>query len=293
MWRSRLHPSFRRRLQVSTTAPSAAPKRVIFRWGPLCGRGVGDALRGIITVHHITRRLGICVEIDMVDNELSDVLEYKTPEDTHNEYKRCEADMVTLYDTAVNVKVLVHLLRRRQTLVLFTNALPFAEPDPQDMEFVRNLMRFKDDIQRPTHPYRLIHIRVGDAFMVEREDHTQHKHWKPAEPVQIILSRLHRTLHKHAVTLNPGDFVITDCNILKPALIDAHSGIIMDDSEGLIKAGHLGMRSDRDQIAATVRDIQRIMHAKEVISFNTYGWPSNFVKWICKCYNIPVKTYIL
>jgi hypothetical protein len=279
---------------AGTGIATGTGKRVIFRWGPICGRGIGDALRGIVTVHHMSRQLGIQLEIDMVDNPLCDVLIYTTPKDTHDEYTRCAADMMTIHDDKFNTQEFAKLLMRRQTLVLFSSSYPQFREITQDIEFVRNLMVMKEEhIHKvPTQPYRLIHIRVGDSYMVDnKEAHSQQEHWHPKQDPSVILSRLQRAMRKHHVVLKPGDFIITDCNILKPVLANSYAGILMDDSEGQVRAGHLGMESTPEQTAATVCDIQRIIHAEEVISFSTYPWASNFVYWFCKCHSVHLNSY--
>jgi hypothetical protein len=282
------------------------PRRVIFNWGGCCGQGLGDVVRGMIVMHQFCQRIGVRLEVEMVGNVLCEYLEYETPHETHAEFERCKGQKIDMRNCAAWPQDFGELLRmamNRHTLVIFTNYIPFMKPDEACVDFMRNLLRLRSAyrMQPPSAPYRLVHLRVGDFFMLD--DAHPHKNnpdckiaWGVTESPTTILQKF---MHAHPhLALHPGDVVITDCSMLKPALRESFPGIDLPgpaDKEHSgchsAPAAHLGYERDPARLLPTIHDMQLITHASEVVSYSAYPRPSNFVQWLCTCYGVPMTCY--
>ncbi len=275
------------------------PRRVIFRWGESCGQGLGDVVRGIIVMHQFCQRIGVALEVDMIGNVLCEYLEYETPPETHAEFERCKGQMVDLRNLPSwpqTFSELARLALNKHTFVIFTNYIPFVKPSKESIEFVRNVITLKPiyRMQPPSEQYRLVHLRVGDFFMLE--DGHPHKRnpdcriaWDEGVQGTVVLKKFMQA-HPN-LELKPGDVVITDCQLIREAIREHFPAVRLSTGYDSPAPAHLGYERDPERIRATIDDMQLIIHAAKVVSFSAYPRPSNFVLWLCTCYGIPMDMH--
>jgi hypothetical protein len=167
---------------------------------------------------------------------------------------------------------------------LRTNQFPQSDPSEGAKAFARGLLtiRTKWRVQCPSGPYGVLHARVGDDMLAAQGD-------LPEIPEYVY----HMVAKASASSSVPWMFM-SDSSTLLPLVKEAFPSITLvgNDMDERFTAppGHIGVQEDPERIATTIRDIQLVCGASEIVSCTCYTWVSGFVVWLSTIFNIPLRS---
>lgn len=161
-------------------------------------------------------------------------------------------------------------------------------PKIQPTERILNFMDKKlEEINVERKQYRIIHIRLGDHFMIKREA----SHLNPIFRIHIqyLMNDLKNKLNR-----NEKYIIVGDNNIAKSIIARRFNNVHMFNN----KIIHLGEKTQFEtmnemSLMDTIIDFCIIRYSRSVVSYSAYGHGSGFSKQCAHIYGVPFEQLIL
>lgn len=270
-------------------------------------QGIGDFFRGSVYLTHLCELLNVRFDIHLLNHPLHICLMNQ-----ENEYESMQPDKVYSYIDKTN--------RRHEFIIDFINVLNACHeeiayvyfnydprfdiehpnhgiihharniiiPKIQPTESVLSLMDNKlAEISVQRKQYRIIHIRLGDHFMIKRECN----HLK-----RIFQTHMNYIINDIGKRLSQNEkyIIVGDNNIAKNMITRIFNNVHMFNTE-IIHLGektNLNAMSERSLIDTFV-DFCIIRYSRSVVSYSAYGHGSGFSKQCAHLYGVPFQQILL
>jgi hypothetical protein len=278
-------------VSLPAKADTSPATEIIFDWGASTCQGLGDCLRGIFAAMQFSKRHGLRFSVCMAGNVLEPFLQYRTPADVRERAARARPRRVQFLHKCSakqngvpsDVDALPH---ERGTVLLFTNVFPAQLPTEEERAFVRSLLVVRPQwvVTPPAPAYSLLHIRTSDAVLAG------------GNRVGGLDKKQVDTIRRctQGGSLQPW-FLISDSAevvaLTKRAFPRIKTDADVPDARFSAPPGHVALTRDGGRLATTVRDMQRVCGAKEIVTVSNYRWTSGFVLWLAVAFGIKVGTY--
>lgn len=270
-------------------------------------QGIGDLFRGSIYLTYLCRLLNVAFDIHLLNHPLHICFANQ-----ENEYESMNPDKVYAYIDKPN--------RRHQHLIDFINELNacheeiayvYCNYDPRfdienpkygiiiharniiipkikPTELVLNLMDKKlAEINIQRKQYKIIHVRLGDHFMIESE----RKYTK--DVFQVHISYLIKDIQTK-LNENEKYIILGDNHIARNIIAQKFNNVLLLKSEII----HLGEKNNLIKmneltLMDTFIDFCIIQHSLSVVSYSVYAHGSGFSKQCAHIYDIPFEQIVL
>jgi len=242
---------------------------IIFRFDNF--QGIGDNIRGLITILQIKKILNFELNIDFCNHVFNQYLV--------NNYISINSQIektYLFYNENINNNFLVNeineLSKNYNVISIYTNSFPIIDEIDNDIKvYIKKLLILKPEIEEyiklklyELPPiFNLFHYRVGDNILINNN----------IENNSLYVENFLKNIKKNAV-------IISDSLSFKKELFDLYNN--KDVYVFLNKPYHTKIQSDID----TIVDFFLIKNAKAVYCYSNYRWISNFVLWTSIIYDI-------
>ena len=243
--------------------------------------GFGDKLRGAIFLHQYCKKNKINLKIDATDDICSDFLKNVVSDD-YSAIK--EKPTISLGDeTKEDVYEKIEKeLHNNDTIYVFSNGWP-DDLDNDDISFGKFICEPKEFLNLeinekirdlPLH-FGIQHFRFNDRIFendVDSNDKLFSKYF------DILKS-----------SYKPTDVLFSNSNNFKKYAKEQLGIKTIDCNSAMCKIQHIGKSTDNESVKNSFIEFFIISRSSYVKSHTCYYWPSNFVHWPYKIYNIPFE----
>lgn len=267
---------------VHGRAPAPAPvvihvpvQKVV---GPRSGGywGLGDIVRGSITLHRLCKERGYTFIIDYSHHPISQWLvpvSHSYPDVVRKAIPSME------FTLAPDLSRVLHNLKNR-VLCIHTNGFisDWECVDTEILSFIR--LNLQPNLELTEHiaksspgvdTFRVLHIRAGDS-----EFHTQ-----VGMPLDVdVLAK------RCEPFLDGNNLLISDSYDLKTRMKEKFPWMLILPT----RPAHCGLTTEKDKLLDTLIDFYVSGRASCIHTFSTYSWVSGFAKAVAYAFRIPVKT---
>ena len=241
--------------------------------------GLGDKLRGAVFLYQYCNENKINLKIDATDDICSDYLKNVTS----NDYPIIKGKpLINVGDQPIeNVKETIqNELSTKNTIYLYSNAWPNDLSD-KDKEFAKKICEPVDSLTLEINEkmrdlpmnFGIQHFRFHDKVFQKDVDSTD------------ILFKKYYELLKSGYKST--DILFTNSNNFKKYVKETLGMKTIDCNNALCKIEHIGESSEKESVKNSFVEFFIISKASYIKSHTCYQWPSNFVHWPAKMYNIP------
>jgi hypothetical protein len=241
--------------------------------------GFGDKLRGAIFLNQYCKKNKLNLNIDASDDICSKYLKNVVS----SEYDIIKnKKIINLGDKTNNeVKETIEkLLLEQNTIYIYSNGYPNELTD-DDKIFAKYICEPKDDLKNEINTkikdlpnnFGIKHFRFNDNIFntdITIDDIIFKKYY------DLLLEKNLKT-----------DILFTNSNNFKTYAKENLQIKTIDCNNELCKIQHTGESFDEESVKNSFIEFLIISKAKYITSYSCYDWPSNFVMWPAKIYNIP------
>jgi len=243
--------------------------------------GFGDKLRGAISTYQYCKEHKINLKIDATDDICSHFLK-NVVIDNYDLIKDKE-DILTLINEDKLYDKLSTELSKSNSIYIYSNTTPRKELDDDDIEFAKYICEpsdlLKNEIQTKIKSlplnYGIKHFRFHDDIFK--------KDFDESDPLFKKSFELLKSDYKENDVL-----ISNSINFIKYSKEKINIKTIICDNN-LCKVEHIGESTDTNSVKNSFVDFFITCNAKNIKSYTVYDWPSNFVSWSSKIYNIPFE----
>jgi hypothetical protein len=234
------------------------------------------------------RRHGLRFSVFAEGNALEPFLQYRTPADVRERAARALRRRVQFFHKGadppgfpLHVGALPH---ERGTVLLHTNVLPERLPTEEDRAFVRRLLVVRPQwvVTPLAQSYSLLHIRTDDSVLVGGKR-------------MGSLSAKQMEAIQRCVREKSGPWLLISDSAEVVALTRAafpdRFAVVGEDPRFSAPPGHVARTRDARRLATTVRDMQRVCGAQEIVTVTNYTWTSGFALWLAVAFGIKISTH--
>jgi len=252
------------------------------------GHGIGDNLRGIISMLQIQQKLNkqkkFTLHIDFSQSRIYNYILHRIPDYISTISNNNDLKLMYYGDEKSHDDDIINFILQENLNVLYisTNTYPDINNITDDMKsIIKDLFKFntyfdnmlKQYIQDIPENYNLFHYRLGDQELKGETDEVR---------INTALE-----LFKEHVKNYKNCLVISDSFYFKQKLYDMYQN--KDVFVFLTKPSHTCDHYNRHNDIDIFIDFFLIIHAKTMNCYSFYPWISNFVYWTSFIYNIPCK----
>jgi len=280
-------------------------------------QGIGDNLRGLISILQIVKKIGtqreIQFHVDFSESHISKFLSHKlsdsllqlkntmgTIESAENaelvemKYFYCKEDP---YDKGSHDDVITYLLETQITTIFInSNLFPHIDDINEDIKaFVKDIFKFNEYFESVFNGYLdqipkdfiLYHYRFGDFMFhdnpiiyryINSNDHNTN--YDPV--IHYYDSELSKQNENYAAV------ILSDSLNFKKKIYEMYNN--NNTIVFLNKPSHTAYTNEVDDINIFV-DFFLVTRAKKIYCYSYYEWTSNFVLWNSYIYDIPIQTF--
>lgn len=241
--------------------------------------GLGDNIRGLITIKQIQKILGFELYIDLNGHPIEPYLQYKSVS------FNCEHTFfLPAPDDLCHNDYLINQLRNKTSVRISTNLYPdiTVELDKNIKEFMKNFLLIKPDFdidfinRELPEVYDLFHYRLGDKYMCQDTD---------GRAQNILLDDVFQHFLIHNTHIN-NSVLISDSLEFKEKCKNHTKVYLNDPIHTRFDSNH---KVNSAEMIETIRDFYLIKTAQNVYAFSAFPWKSNFVLWTSKIYDVPLE----
>jgi hypothetical protein len=237
-------------------------------------QGIGDYIRGCFCMLQILRKKNIPFDMDIsthaIQRWFKPTIRYPYRQLEQINYYEC--------NRPIRLKYIESKLEKANGLyTFFSNEFPIDPITIEEKIFIRNKLlptdEMKDYVQQTKKnwgicgPYNIIHLRCGDASLVEG-----------VPPNYDLFIREIEKISKDTPYV-----ILSDSLQMKERLRELYPHFILS----MDKPVHTCNCTNAEQIKDTIRDFFLFTTAREVYAFSIYGHGSGFSEWACKLYDVP------
>ena len=270
-------------------------------------QGIGDFFRGSVYLTHLCELLNVRFDIHLLNHPLHVCLLNQ-----ENEYESMQPDKIYAHIDKTNLRdaFLINFINelnacREEIAYVYCNYDPRFDienpkhgiihharniiiPKIEPTENVLNVMDKKlAEINVQRKQYRIIHIRLGDHFMIKRECNHLKRIFQTH--VNYIINDFRNKLNK-----NEKYIIVGDNNIAKNIISNIFKNVCQFNTEiiHLGEKNNINAMSERSLIDAFI-DFCIIRYSRSVVSYSVYGHGSGFSKQCAHIYDVPFQQILL
>jgi hypothetical protein len=238
--------------------------------------GLGDNIRGLITIKQIQKIMGFELYIDLNGHPIERYLMRVSQKMNYNHNVGFYA-----YDNAPHHDQMIHFFKDKDSIRIETNYYPTAV-DEDTKQFMREFLKLKPEYaelfsKRVTAPYYLYHFRFGDKHICQEND-TRFN----------VETDYYSCIDKYLRVRNPNSIIISDSLEFKH-MCKYIANVYLNDP---IHTRFNDNPKIQNDITETICDFYLIQNATKVYSYSAYPWISNFILWTSTIYDIPIERII-
>lgn len=245
--------------------------------------GFGDKIRGALFLYQYCKLHKINLKINAQDDVCGDYLQnvvQQLPEKKGDEFLIIKN--TKLHNT--QARKLTKQLRNKKELYLYTNDFPLKELDKDDKRFAKYLCKPKKELKHkidekiktlPTD-YGIQHFRFNDDVLKNDINYDN-----------PLFKKAYNILKNNSKST---DVLISNSTNFKKYAIQHLNIKTIDDAKTQIK--HIGEDNDSG-VEYSFIEFFICCKAKYIKTHTAYFWPSNFVYWSSKIYDIPFTNTFL
>lgn len=246
--------------------------------------GFGDKLRGAIYVYRYFKKINKNIEIlvDGTNDTIGDIL--KNVSTSYSEkIKTAKINYIIEEDNPKDFSNL--FIEKNNTVFIYTNRnLDNTNLSDDEKEFAKYIsepkdnikMEIKKKIENLSKNFTIKHFRFNDSVFkndVDIKDPTFSKFFyllkKDYKDTDILFTN----------SYNFTKYAIQKLNIK-----------YIDCNNAICKVEHTGYSNEYEKVKNSFIEFHIIGNSKKIISYTVYDWPSNFVYWTAKIYDIPFES---
>jgi len=242
--------------------------------------GFGDKLRGAIYLYQHCKKNNLNFKIDGTNDICSKFLKNIVSPDYDTIKNKELTNLINIEGDAI----MKDLFILNNTIYVYSNTWPIDELNADDKLFGRFICEPTDELktelkaklEKIPEKFGIQHFRFNDV--VFKEDVTS---------VNPTFQKYFSLLSQ---TIQPTDILFTNSNNFKKYAKD-HFHIKTIDCDGeFCKVQHIGESTDHESVKNSFIEFCILTKAKYIKSYSCYEWPSGFVYWPAKIYDIPIET---
>mgnify|MGYP000741753800 CR=1 FL=1 len=249
--------------------------------------GLGDMIRGTISIYKLSQELGTQFHLDALDHPISQYLKKqqvpygytdfieKSKNNIYTFYKYFELNDFVKRNLISSNFVAVHsnaVYKDRNSMIEDENNIFLSESDKalllnyfQPTEEMKYLI--DNYIKMFPEKYNIIHFRIGDDFFDGNINQTK------LDQLENIFIKYHEQ----------NDVLITDNGFFKNYLKDKYNCFILDT-----QIVHVGVSEDMSAVKETLLEWYIQSNSSKIKTYSCYGWISGFVYWTHQLFSIPL-----
>jgi hypothetical protein len=257
------------------------------------GCGLGDFLRGSISIHQAYHEQGIPIAVTFKDHPIS---EFIVPNDARIPDDLQIHDLNNKADTPFTLKNQIgsltgNTLSSHNHVGVYCNTWPQFPISNVTKEFMVNSFKPNDVLSaaiqdaKPKEDYEVIHIRLGDivAYNTTINFTIAYDYDKIIEKIICDVNKIKSQSQNKFIIMCDSDKVkellSTTCGLTPTAAKSVHLNIAKD--------------CDGERIKDTLVDFFMLTHAKAIHQFSVHHWGSSFSNCANWIYNTPLNQYKL
>lgn len=252
--------------------------------------GFGDKIRGAMALNQYCKKNDILLKIDASDDICSDMLENLIVTNDTN-FEKNNNKIIISTDLNHDSKFYNKLddeFTKTNIVNIYTNEFPISKLSNDDKMFAKNICKPKPDLQKKINikleklpkNFGIQHFRFHDD--VFKKDFNQN------DSIFIKSYDILKNNYKDTDVL-----ISNSTNFKKYCRINLGIKTIDDENENFA-VQHIGYSTDKESVENSFIDFFIVCNAKYINTHTCYKWPSNFVLWPSKIYDIPLEnTYLL
>lgn len=240
--------------------------------------GFGDKLRGAVFLYQYCNEQNINLKIDATD----DICSYFLKNVVSTEYDKIKNQKIINFGDQSIKKVketIQNNLLDVSSIYVYTNAWPndLTEYDKKFAKFIcEPKNNIKDEVNEKIKDlpkdFGIQHFRFNDNVFKTDVDSTD-KFFK--KYFELLKKSYKKT-----------DVLFTNSNNFKKYAKEQLEIKTVDCNDRLCKIEHIGASNDKESVKNSFIEFFILSKAKYIKSYTCYGWPSNFVHWPAKIYDI-------
>jgi hypothetical protein len=263
--------------------------------------GLGDFIRGTITLLKLSKEMGFNVLVDLRYNPISNFLKTQDIDKLYLEKVDENLDNLKFFiNRDILINYIIESFKNSDIITLHTNAITIENPSEnffsinsninslsEDIKnFIKNIFIPNDELQKyidermvniPIN-YEIIHFRLGDQYSFESNNIPENK--------LVEFEELFKNNY------NENTILLSDNKYFKNYIKSKYNIHIIDN-----EIEHLGdlnnnLNNNLDGVKGTLFDFFIQSNSKKIITFTIYHWISGFIYWSSLIYNIPFEARI-
>ena len=249
--------------------------------------GLGDFIRGSYFLYQYCKLLDIEFEVNMkyhmintvLDNTFNDIESYILENIEHSDISNCNTNMDLCINTIDNVNSYLLRCNMDENGVLYVcmKVYPMFIITEEERLFFRNIFKYKV-FKNIKEPYRIIHIRSGDRYLIDNEIVS---HEYITDVVEIIEENM-KDKKEHII-------LIGDSNDVKNKIIKMIPSLLLSNNE----ISHMGegVNVTLETVKNNMEDFYIMSKALSILSISMYEHGSGFSKWCAETYSVPYTAF--
>ena len=245
--------------------------------------GFGDKLRGSIFLYQYCKENRINLKIDATDDICSEFLKNVISPD----YDVIKTKSLTLLNHWMSKeeidKKIKFELSYNNTIYVFSNFFPNENFAPDDVEFAKYIseptklltLEINEKLNNLPKNFGIKHFRFDDKVFK-----------KDVDSNDKLFNHFYGILKEN---YKPTDILLTNSTNFKKYVKQQIGIQTIDCNNALCKIQHIGVSLDIESVKNSFIEFFIISKSSYLQSYSSYNWPSNFVKWPCKIYQIPFQ----
>jgi len=257
--------------------------------------GLGDFIRGTITLLKLSKELEFDVLVDLRYNPISNFLKKQDINNLYLEEIDKNLDNLKFFFNVNNLKnYIIESLKTSNIILLHTNSIINEDKiynnnikndilSEYEKKFIKNIFSPNDELKKYINihienipiNYNIIHFRLGDHYSFESN----------SIPENILFK--FEELFKLNYTENT--VLISDNKYFKNYIKSKYNIHIIDND-----IEHIGFlhNNNIEGIKGSLLDFFIQSNSKQIKTFTVYNWISGFIYWNSVIYDIPLIAYL-
>lgn len=257
--------------------------------------GLGDFIRGTISLFKLSKELGFNVIVDIRYNQISNFIKTQDIDNIYLEEVDKNLDNIKFFFKLNNLKnYIIESFEKSDIVVLHTNAFWVEEEISSNNNIIYPLLEDeKDFIKKIFIPndnlnkyiktkfinmpidYNIIHFRLHDSF------------FNDSNIINEDILVKYEELFKNNYDEN--SILITNSKNFKNYIKSKYNVYILDT-----EIEHIGVlyNNNLQGVKDTLLDFFIQSRSKKIKTFSHYDWISGFIHWNCKVYDIPLEIFL-
>ena len=226
--------------------------------------GLGDFLRGLIVVYAHCVEYSFNYVLDIYHHPISHYLTYVN-DDFRKEVDHLGEAIPFIGDVCQNMPMIMNTNSTIEKAIQVSTTPVFQSIQ----KFIKKLLTVKSNYQQiPCNPYTILHYRMGDQFLVDKNLHNNY---------DAIVSRIKKE------TTSTTIFCCDDTTLIS---LMKKEGVRVSEATPV----HFGTCTDANHLLGTIQDMMLIQNAQSIQTRSVYFWISGFVHWMALVYSIPLSS---